>query len=110
MGNSVPSGNFELEADAAAAAKNITRTQSSLRVIGTPLVAIGPLTAHEMEFFGTLHPKSDFFIVSSSGKTPEGALSDLMDEPQESRRIPSGLLCRRSAVHDTLEIDLCLRT
>jgi hypothetical protein len=87
MGNSVPSGNFELEADAAAAAKNITRTQSSLRVIRTPLVAIGPLTAHEMEFFGTLHPKSVFFIVSSSDKTPKRAISDLLYEAAKNRAL-----------------------
>jgi len=85
MGNSVPSGNFELEADAAAAAINITRTQSSLRVIRTPLITIGSLAARETEFFGTLHPKSVFFDVSSSGNTSKAVISDLAYDAARNR-------------------------
>src|SRR5665213_1425883 len=104
MGNSVPSGNFELEADAAAAAKNITRTQSSLRVIRTPLVAIGPLTAHEMEFFGTLHPKSVFFIVSSSDKTPKGRFRTSWTSPKNRAESRPG--CSADAAPFTIHLKL----
>jgi hypothetical protein len=65
MGNSVPSGNFELEATAAAAAQINTTAQQILRVICTPQVSLGSLTTMEPEFFGTPNPKSLFPALSS---------------------------------------------
>jgi hypothetical protein len=69
MGNSVPSGNFELEANAAAAAQINTRAQQSLRIIDTPQVSRAWLATGEPEFSGTPHPKSLFSALSSAQAT-----------------------------------------